>query len=146
MDHVSLKIHDLPIFKCGLFLWKTSFSLADDNEIFLTLWNWGLIIEYSDKWYFVFDVDEYKEMLGNNLETLLPKFKTHFELIILEETIVDILVLQILTEITIITDFVKCRISMNFVVYNLEIEAHWIVQVNYFHVIYSMSLLLAISL
>ena len=63
-------------------------------------------------------------MLGNNLETLLPKFKTHFELIILEETIFDILVLQILTEITIITDFVKCRISMNFVVYDLEIETH----------------------
>ena len=51
-------------------------------------------------------------------------FKTHFELIILEETIVDILSLQILTEITIVTDFVECRISMNFAVYNLEIEAH----------------------
>ena len=129
-----------------MVLWKTSFNLADDNDIFLTLWNWGLIIEYSDKWNFEFDVDEYKEILGNNLETLLPKFKTHFELIILEETIVDILVLQILTEIKITTNFVECRISINFVVYNLEIEAHWIVQVNYFHVIYSMSLLLAIPL
>ena len=76
------------MFKCGLVLWNTSLSSAEDRDIFLTFCRLANIIEFSDKWNFEFDSSE---IFGSNRHTLLPMFKMHLELIILVETIVDIL-------------------------------------------------------